>query len=127
MPVRLPGTDDRCEEVPRVVLVEGESGAGARHRVVVVDGVGKPARGPYDRNGAVPQRNQLSETTRLESRRHPQHVRAGVDALRERGVETDHRGNGARVLGGDAAEHVLVAAVTGADDDELQAESKDRG
>ncbi len=126
MPVRLCRPHDRRVELPGVVGGEGEAVALRRHRVVVLDRVREPPGRSHHRDGAVPQGDQLGQTTGLVARRHPQHVRAGVDALRERRVEPDRRRDLPGPLGRIAPEHVLVTAVAGADDHHLHAKLQQR-
>ena len=77
----------RGEKLPRVVRPEAETVPRMHRRVEVPNRVGQAARGTHHRDRSVAKCDQLRQAARLKARRHPQHVRAGVDALREGRVE----------------------------------------
>src|SRR5262249_1083028 len=79
--------NDRRVEIYLVVSFEGKTISVAGRRIEVLNRIRQTTGMPNDRDTPVPQANQLTEATRLEPRRHQEHVRAGVDLLRERRVE----------------------------------------
>src|SRR5207302_8155836 len=98
---------------------EDEAVAGLAHRVPVVDRVRQAAGGPYDRDRPVAQADQLPQSARLETRRHQEHVGAGVDVLGQYRLEADGGRDPGRVVAGVGSEQLLVARVPRTENDEL--------
>src|SRR5438132_5468404 len=109
---------DGVGEPGRFVLGEGEAVA-ARVSVNVAHGVREPADRANYRDRAVAERDQLAEAARLEPRRHEEHVRARIDALCERRIETEREGKPPLHLLGELAPALLVGGVPGSKHDEL--------
>ena len=126
MLVALGGPDDGREQLPGVVPGEHEAGPRPSVRVEVADGVDQAARRSDHGDGAIAHPDQLAEAAGLEPGRHQDHVGAGVDQLGQVVVEADRGRHLVRVLGRLVAEEVLVAAVPGAEDNELEALLDDR-
>src|SRR5438445_12938889 len=98
MPVRLRRSHDGAEELPDVIRRECEPIALERDGVVVLDRVRKPSRGSHYGDRPVAEGDELRQAAGLVARGHPQHVRPGVDPLREWSIETDGRGDLRRAL-----------------------------
>ena len=99
---------------------EDEAVAGLRPRIPVVDGIGQPAGGAHDRDGPVAETDQLTEAAWLESRRHQEHVGAGVNMLGEHRLEPDRGRHLLRVVARVGAEQLLIASIPGTEHDKLQ-------
>src|SRR5689334_24738882 len=80
---------ERTGERGPLVRREREAVAVSRMLVDVADGVGEPADGAHDGDRAVAQRDELTQTARLEARRHEEQVATGIDPLRQGGVEPE--------------------------------------
>ncbi len=80
----------------------------------------------HDGHGAVAQTVELVETTGLVARGHHEHVRAGLDQVRElvaeAAVEADLPGEGAL----ECAEHLFEVVLAAAEQDELKAWRRSR-
>ena len=81
--------------------------------------VAQAARFANDGQGSVAHGDHLGEAARLEERRHEEHVRACVHALRKRGVEFDTRCHLAGIDRLVPAQRVLVVCVASAEDSHL--------
>src|ERR1700675_5082074 len=78
---------DALQERLTSVLLKLETGALAGFRFEVLDGVVEADGGAHDRDGAVTQAVNLIESTGLVARGHEEHVRPGLDFVRERVVK----------------------------------------
>src|SRR5207237_3123301 len=98
-------------ELPGVVRSKTKSVPARRYGVVIANRVRKASRRANDGDGSIPKRDQLRQSARLEAGRHPKHVRARIDPLRQCRVETDRDRDLTRRLAGPSTAHVLVSPV----------------
>ena len=105
----------------RVVVEEREAVALAGGVVVAEHGIAQAAGLAHDRHGAVAQRDHLGQAARLKQRRHQEHVRAGIDAVRQLVVHLEARGHASRIGRLGPLEQIGVLGVAHAQHDQLEA------
>ena len=115
------GAADGVQHVVCVVVEEGEAVAVIRELVVGEHGVAQAAGLAHDRYGAVAHGDHLGEAAGLELAGHEEHVRAGVDAVRQLVIHRKARGDAARILALRPGEEVRVLGLAHAQHDELDA------
>src|SRR5947209_11687261 len=118
-------TLDRVRERRRLVAREREAVPPARIRVEIAYRVREAADGAHHGDRPVAERDELAQPARLEPRRHEEEVRAGVDALRQRGVEAEREREPALLLRGEPAPLRLVHGIACAEHHELPAAGED--
>ena len=111
----------RAGERGAVVPREREPVPVPRMLVDVTHRVREAANGPHDGDRAVAQRDELTETARLESRRHEEQIAPRVDALRQCRIEAERQEESRRIPVTELAPPLLVRRVTGPEHDELRA------
>src|SRR2546428_13980796 len=109
------GFGDRVRGVAR----EGEAVRLCAVRVDITHRLREPADGVDDRDRPVAERDELPEAAGLESRGHEEEVASRVDALRERGVETEREPELARAPSREVFPLRLVRGIARAEDHEL--------
>ena len=125
IPEKTCAAEDGIAHLIAVEVGEGESGALTSLIVVRDDGILQTAGLANDGKGAVTHGDHLGQTTWLEERRHQEHIRAGVHALGQGGIELDASRHLAGVFGSEVAKRVLVLVITGSENGDLNAVRQD--
>ena len=103
-------TADGKEHIMRVVVKEREAVARVVVVVIAQHRIAQAAGFAHDGHAAIAQGDHLRQAAGLKLRGHQEHIRAGIDAVRQLVIHLEARGHAARILLLRPAEQVDIAA-----------------